>query len=137
MSSPRASPQAARASSQCGGRLHRAEGPREEPASPAHPALQGRDLHKSTKARQPRAPGRLGGWLPPWLLHQGLRLWLQETSGWGGHALGPLHDQPVPKASGSWAWSPGCFSGQRGSAPHFRLPVSPKRVQGSRGPCRL
>ena len=68
MSSPRASPQAARASSQCGGRLHRAEGPREEPASPAHPALQGRDLHKSTKARQPPGPGparRLAAALAP------------------------------------------------------------------------
>lgn len=68
MSSPRASPQAARASSQCGGRLNRAEGPREEPASPAHPALQGRDLHKSTKARQPPGPGparRLAAALAP------------------------------------------------------------------------
>lgn len=113
----------------------RSEGPREDPALQRIPLAMG---GSSTKHKQQgwRAPGQLGGWLPPWLLHQGLPLWLQETSGWGGHALGPLHDQPVPKASGSCAWHPGCFSGQRSSAP--LLPAcEPWESPGSRGPLLL
>lgn len=106
------------------------------PFSASHSPWEGpAQKHQRQAAGGP--PGRLGGWLPPCLLHQGLCLWLQETSGLGWARPGA---PPLP-ASPDSLWLLGLesrmFLWAGGSALHFRLSVSPGGVQGSRGPCRL